>query len=53
MVQRPKPLFLQVHIEGSKPLLDSGNLADLAPTLFAIPGVQQPAEMTGRSLIGQ
>ncbi len=42
-----------VHVGGSKPLVDGGNLADLAPTMLAILGVQQPAEMTGRSLIGQ
>jgi 2,3-bisphosphoglycerate-independent phosphoglycerate mutase len=40
-----------VHIGGSKPLLDGGNLADLAPTMLAILGVPQPVEMTGRSLI--
>ncbi|PPD33440.1 MAG: phosphoglycerate mutase (2,3-diphosphoglycerate-independent) [Methylomonas sp.] len=42
-----------VHVGGSKPLLDGGNLADLAPTMLAILGVPQPVEMTGRSLIGQ
>lgn len=46
----PVPL---VHVGGGKPLLEGGNLADLAPTMLAILGVQQPAEMTGRSLIGQ
>ncbi len=42
-----------LHIGGSKPLLDGGNLADLAPTMLAILGIPQPLEMTGRSLIGQ
>jgi 2,3-bisphosphoglycerate-independent phosphoglycerate mutase len=42
-----------VHVGGSKPLLEGGSLADLAPTMLAILGVQQPVEMTGRSLIGQ
>lgn len=42
-----------VHVGGSNSLLDGGNLADLAPTMLAILGVQQPPEMTGRSLIGQ
>jgi 2,3-bisphosphoglycerate-independent phosphoglycerate mutase len=42
-----------VHVGGSKPLLDGGNLADLAPTMLAILEVQQPLEMTGRSLISQ
>lgn len=41
-----------VHVGGSKPLLEGGNLADLAPTMLAILGVPQPVEMTGRSLIG-
>ena len=42
-----------VHVGGSKPLLSGGNLADLAPTMLSILDVPQPAEMTGRSLIGQ
>lgn len=42
-----------VHVGGDKPLLDGGNLADLAPTMLAILNVPQPSEMTGRSLIGQ
>lgn len=42
-----------LHVGGSKPLLDGGNLADLAPTMLAILNLPQPAEMTGRSLIGQ
>jgi 2,3-bisphosphoglycerate-independent phosphoglycerate mutase len=28
-----------------------GRLADVAPTLLALMGVEQPAEMTGRSLL--
>lgn len=31
--------------------VDSGRLADVAPTLLAMMGIDQPAEMTGRSLI--
>lgn len=31
--------------------LESGNLADIAPTVLALVGIPQPAEMTGRSLI--
>lgn len=42
-----------VHVGGSKPLLEGGSLADLAPSMLAILGVPQPVEMTGRSLIGQ
>jgi len=33
-------------------LADGGILADVAPTALALLGVEQPAEMTGRSLIG-
>ena len=32
-------------------LRSGGRLADLAPTLLDIMGVQKPAEMTGESLI--
>ncbi|MBI5163422.1 MAG: 2,3-bisphosphoglycerate-independent phosphoglycerate mutase [Magnetospirillum sp.] len=32
--------------------LDNGRLADVAPTLLALLGLPQPAEMTGRVLIG-
>ena len=35
---------------GTVPLQD-GRLADIAPTLLALMGVPQPAEMTGRSLL--
>lgn len=40
-----------VHVGGSKPLLDGGGLADLAPTMLDILGIEQPVEMTGHSLI--
>jgi 2,3-bisphosphoglycerate-independent phosphoglycerate mutase len=33
--------------------LHDGRLADLAPTVLALMGLDQPAEMTGRSLIGE
>lgn len=42
-----------LHVGGSRPLLNGGNLADLAPTMLAILDLEQPIEMTGRSLIGQ
>ena len=32
--------------------LNKGRLADLAPTILELMGLEQPAEMTGRSLIG-
>ncbi|TAN69964.1 MAG: 2,3-bisphosphoglycerate-independent phosphoglycerate mutase [Methylobacter sp.] len=44
----PVPL---VYVGGDKPLDDGGSLSDLAPTVLAMLGVEQPIEMTGRSLI--
>lgn len=44
----PVPVLLHGH---PGPLHD-GRLADLAPTVLALLGVEQPVEMTGRSLIG-
>lgn len=32
-------------------LADGGSLADIAPTLLALMGLEQPAEMTGRNLV--
>ena len=32
-------------------LRDGGRLADLAPTLLQLLGLEQPAEMTGKSLL--
>jgi 2,3-bisphosphoglycerate-independent phosphoglycerate mutase len=32
--------------------LADGRLADIAPTLLALMGLEQPAAMTGRSLLG-
>jgi len=40
-----------VHVGGSKALADGGCLSDLAPTMLNILGVDQPIEMTGRSLV--
>ncbi len=40
-----------VHFGGKRPLAENGNLADLAPSMLAILGVAQPAEMTGKSLV--
>ena len=34
-----------------KKLLDDGRLADVAPTVLTLLGIDQPAEMTGKSLI--
>lgn len=44
----PVPL---VHIGGDRPLADGGSLKDLAPTMLAILGIQQPVEMDGKSLL--
>ncbi|MGF7217056.1 2,3-bisphosphoglycerate-independent phosphoglycerate mutase [Spirosoma lacussanchae] len=35
------------------PTLNSGKLADIAPTILHLMGIQQPREMTGVSLIGE
>ena len=42
--------FIYVSRE-PKPLSDKGMLADIAPTLLQIMGVEVPEEMTGKSLI--
>jgi 2,3-bisphosphoglycerate-independent phosphoglycerate mutase len=34
-------------------LRDGGVLADVAPTMLQMLGIDQPAEMTGRSLISE
>jgi 2,3-bisphosphoglycerate-independent phosphoglycerate mutase len=38
---------------GNKKILQPGGLADVAPTLLAIMGLDKPAEMTGHSLISK
>jgi 2,3-bisphosphoglycerate-independent phosphoglycerate mutase len=43
--------FLYVAEDAASVKLDSGILADVAPTLLALLGVEQPKEMTGRSLV--
>jgi len=40
-----------VHVGGYKKLADGGCLSDLAPTMLHILGLDQPEEMTGKSLI--
>jgi 2,3-bisphosphoglycerate-independent phosphoglycerate mutase len=64
MFNRPKPSVLLsldgcsyslkqvnlVYVCGDKPLVLGGGLSDLMPTMLAILGVEQVAEMTGRSL---
>jgi 2,3-bisphosphoglycerate-independent phosphoglycerate mutase len=39
------------YVGGNRPLEAGGSLSDLAPTALAILGVEQLAEMTGRSFI--
>ncbi len=45
--------LLYVAADHASVALESGVLADVAPTLLALLGVAQPAEMTGRSLVGK
>jgi 2,3-bisphosphoglycerate-independent phosphoglycerate mutase len=40
-----------VYVEGEGALEQGGNLADFAPTMLAILHLDQPAEMSGRSLL--
>jgi 2,3-bisphosphoglycerate-independent phosphoglycerate mutase len=44
------PVPLIVTAEGAT-LRDGGILADVAPTVLELLGIEQPAEMTGRSLL--
>ena len=44
------PVVLFGGPEGSR-LRDGGRLADLAPTLLDLMGLEQPSEMTGTSLL--
>jgi 2,3-bisphosphoglycerate-independent phosphoglycerate mutase len=47
--KNPVPLFL---VDSTyKPSLKNGKLADIAPTVLKLMGIEQPAEMTGESLI--
>jgi 2,3-bisphosphoglycerate-independent phosphoglycerate mutase len=45
------PVPLVVTVADQLSLRDGGVLADVAPTVLALLGIEQPAEMTGRSLI--
>ncbi|MCS6920842.1 MAG: 2,3-bisphosphoglycerate-independent phosphoglycerate mutase, partial [Elioraea sp.] len=45
----PVPVILFNGPEGAR--LRDGRLADVAPTLLALMGLPQPAEMTGKSLL--
>lgn len=43
--------FILVNYDEAYTLREGGCLADIAPTLLEIMGMEQPAEMTGRSLL--
>ncbi len=45
----PVPLIVTVDVPG---LAQSGILADVAPTVLDLLGIEQPGEMTGRTLLG-
>ncbi len=47
----PVPFILVSNELKDKKLRDGGVLADIAPTLLEVLGVEQPSEMTGKSLI--
>jgi 2,3-bisphosphoglycerate-independent phosphoglycerate mutase len=44
----PVPIIVTAGAEG---LADGGILADVAPTVLALLGIEQPEEMTGTSLL--
>ena len=46
------PLYIVSSALQSAKLRGDGRLADIAPTLLQLLGIAQPADMTGRSLIG-
>lgn len=43
--------FVIVNAEGCKGIREGGRLADIAPTLLDMMGLEQPKEMTGKSLL--
>jgi 2,3-bisphosphoglycerate-independent phosphoglycerate mutase len=45
------PVPVIVTVDGVGPLREGGILADVAPTLLNLLGIDQPLEMTGRSLL--
>jgi 2,3-bisphosphoglycerate-independent phosphoglycerate mutase len=47
----PVPVIVTVDDADHLQLEDGGVLADVAPTLLAMLGIEQPSQMTGRSLI--
>jgi 2,3-bisphosphoglycerate-independent phosphoglycerate mutase len=49
--KNPVPCILVSHTATAGVTLRNGRLADVAPTLLALMGVEKPAIMTGESLI--
>jgi 2,3-bisphosphoglycerate-independent phosphoglycerate mutase len=47
----PVPVILVDDTRPDVSLRDGGSLRDVAPTILELLGIEQPAEMTGRSLI--
>ena len=45
--------FILINYDKNFGLMEGGRLADLAPTLLDMMGMQQPAEMTGHSLLAR
>ena len=43
--------FILVNYDPAYTLREGGCLADIAPTLIEMMGMEQPAEMTGKSLL--
>ena len=43
--------FLLINADPVYRLREGGKLADIAPTLLELMGIEQPAEMTGESLL--
>ena len=43
--------FILVNADPAYKLREGGCLADIAPTLIELMGMQQPADMTGKSLL--
>lgn len=48
--QNPVPFHYIDVVAGPVRLIDGGSLSDVAPTILAVLGVEQPEEMTGRDL---
>jgi len=45
-------IFVKKEFQGRPEVLQSGILADVAPTIISVLGLEQPVSMTGRNLLG-